>query len=116
MDNAMYPQTRTGRARKVFAAAFLLSSTLVMSTTGPAQQQKIAAPEVPDAIKVPAGNTVLFIAHAVGTQGYTCLPTNNGGAAWGPNARPEATLFVKIFGQQVQVITHFTSINENPKD
>jgi hypothetical protein len=116
MDNAMYPQTKTGRAQKLFAAALLLASTLVMSSNGAAQQQKIAAPEVPDAIKVPAGNTAFFIAHAVGTQGYTCLPTNNGGTAWSPNARPEATLFVKIFGQQVQVITHFTSINENPKD
>jgi len=48
-------------------------------------------------------------------QGYTCLPTSTGGTAWNPSARPEATLFTDLFGAQFQIITHFQSINENPK-
>jgi hypothetical protein len=32
-----------------------------------------------------------------------------------PAARPEATLFTDLFGQQFQIITHFQSVNENPK-
>src|SRR6266496_510864 len=30
-------------------------------------------------------------------------------------ARPEATLFADFFGHEFQIITHFQSINENPK-
>jgi hypothetical protein len=103
------------RARKLFAAALLLGSTLAMSGNAVAQQ-KVKAPEVPIDIKVPAGNSAFLIAHAIGTQGYTCVPTNDGGTTWSPNARPEATLFVKLFGQQVQIITHFASIDTTPND
>jgi len=56
-----------------------------------------------------------LVGHAFGSQGYTCLPTNTGGTAWNPTARPKATLFASFFGQPVQIITHFQSINENPK-
>ena len=52
--------------------------------------------------------------HAVGTQGYVCLPTGTG-ASWTVNAaRPEATLFTNIFGEAVQIITHFLSPNTHP--
>jgi len=54
------------------------------------------------------------VGHAKGTQGYVCLPTSTG-ASWTVNAaRPEATLFVKLFGQDVQIITHFLSPDTNP--
>ena len=43
------------------------------------------------------------------------MPTATGGTAWNPTARPEATLFSDIFGSQFQIITHFQSINVNPK-
>jgi hypothetical protein len=48
-----------------------------------------------------------------------CLPTAPGAstASWTINAaRPEATLFTKIFGQDVQIITHFLSPDEKPND
>jgi len=61
------------------------------------------------------GNSAYLVGHAFGSQGYTCLPTSTGGTAWNPTARPEATLFTDLFGQQFQIITHFQSINENPK-
>ena len=45
---------------------------------------------------------------------FACL-TSTGGTSWTVNAaRPEATLFTKFFGQDVQIITHFASINANP--
>ena len=55
--------------------------------------------------------------HAFGTQGYVCLPTATGSTSWTINpARPEATLFTDVFGLPLQIITHFTSIDANPKN
>jgi hypothetical protein len=43
------------------------------------------------------------------------LPAANGGVSWTVNnARPEATLFSKVFGESIQIITHFLSPVENP--
>jgi hypothetical protein len=70
-------------------------------------------------ITPPAGNSAFLVGHAVGTQGYVCLPTAPGAstASWTVNnARPEATLFVIPGGNSFQIITHFLSPNENPKD
>jgi len=102
------------RVRILFAVAFALACAFATVTNAAAQNANF--PDVPDTLKPPVGNTAFFIAHAFGSQGYTCLPTSNGGTAWSTNARPEATLFIKVFGQLVQVITHFASINANPKD
>ena len=55
--------------------------------------------------------------HAVGTQGYVCLPTSPGAStvSWTVNApRPEATLFDNHFGRDVEIVTHFLSPNNNP--
>ena len=79
--------------------------------------QNITPPPTPPAITPPAGNSAFLVGHAQGTQGYVCLPTSTGGTSWTINAaRPEATLFTKFFGQDVQIITHFTSINANPNE
>jgi hypothetical protein len=84
-------------------------------TVNHAAAQVVPAPSVPDKIAVPAGNHAYLVGHATGSQGYTCLPTGTGGTAWNPSARPEATLFTDFFGAKFQIITHFQSINENPK-
>lgn len=105
---------KTARVRRLFAAALALGCALLMVIGAAAQQ--VTAPTVPCDIRVPAGNTAFLVGHAFGSQGYTCLPTSSGGTAWNPNARPEATLFGKVFGQSVQVITHFTSIDAKPND
>lgn len=105
---------KTAHGRNLLAAVLALGSTLALTSNAAAQHVK--APEVPIDIKVPTGNSAFLIAHAIGTQGYTCVPTADGGTTWSPNARPEATLFVKLFGQQVQIITHFTSIDTTPND
>jgi hypothetical protein len=76
---------------------------------------QVTPPSTPSSITVPDGNTPFLVGHAFGSQGYTCLPTATGGTAWNPTARPEATLFTDLLGQQFQIITHFQSINANPK-
>src|SRR5882724_7463982 len=103
---------KTARVRSLFVAALVLACAFGTVTHAAAQ---VTPPPVPDAISVPAGNSAYLVGHAFGSQGYTCLPTSTGGAAWNPTARPEATLFASFFGHQVQIITHFQSINENPK-
>jgi hypothetical protein len=93
-------------------------TTLVLGCAFGAVTQAVAQvtpPTTPDTIAVPAGNSPYLVGHAFGSQGYTCLPTSTGGTAWNPTARPEATLFTDLFGQQFQIITHFQSINANPK-
>ena len=92
--------------------AFMLACVFGAASHAAAQ---VVPPPTPDAIAVPTGNSAYLVGHATGSQGYTCLPTNTGGAAWNPTARPEATLFADLFGQPFEIITHFQSINENPK-
>jgi hypothetical protein len=102
---------KIARVRSLFVAALVLACAF--STVNHAAAQ-VTAPPVPDTIAVPEGNSAYLVGHAFGSQGYTCLPTSTGGAAWNPTARPEATLFTDFFGQQFQIITHFQSINANP--
>jgi hypothetical protein len=103
---------KSARVRSRFAAALALACALGTVTHAAAQ---VTPPTTPDTIAVPAGNSPYLVGHAFGSQGYTCLPTATGGTAWSPTARPEATLFTDLFGQQFQIITHFQSINANPK-
>jgi hypothetical protein len=100
------------RVRSLFAAALVLACAFGTVTLAGAQ---VTPPTTPDTIAVQAGNHAFLVGHAFGSQGYTCLPTATGGTAWNPSARPEATLFSDLFGAQFQIITHFQSINENPK-
>src|SRR6476646_11671540 len=99
------------RVRTMFGTALVLASALSTVTFAGAQ---VTPPTTPDTIAVQAGNHAYLVGHAFGSQGYTCLPTSTGGTAWNPSARPEATLFADRFGQ-FQIITHFQSINANPK-
>jgi hypothetical protein len=62
------------------------------------------------------GNSEFLATHGVGTQGYVCLPSGSGVSFTVNNARPEATLFTSVFGEALQVITHFLSPVENPND
>jgi hypothetical protein len=70
-------------------------------------------PATPAAITPPAGNFAFVAGHAVGAQGYVCLPSGSG-VSWTVNAaRPQATLFTNVFGDSVQIITHFLSPDTN---
>src|SRR5712671_6739104 len=105
---------RTPRIRKLFAAALALGS--VLGTVGNAAAQRITSPTTPADITPPAGHSAFLSGRAVGTQGYVCLPKGTV-ASWTANgARPEATLFQSLFGQDVQIVTHFQSPDTNPND
>jgi hypothetical protein len=113
MSNTFTQQIKnTLRGRKVMGAGLVLAYAFTLVGAAAAQ---VTPPQTPDTIAVPAGNVPYLVGHAFGSQGYTCLPTATGGTAWNPTARPEATLFTDPAGQQIQIITHFQSINENPK-
>src|SRR5215469_7567534 len=114
MNRQFGNQPRTiAQVRGLFAIALLLGCALSTVTRATAQQATF--PTTPSDITPPQGNVAFLEGHAFGSQGYTCLPTSTGGTAWNPTARPEATLFTDLFGQQFQIITHFQSINANPK-
>jgi Protein of unknown function (DUF3455) len=103
----------TPRVRYLFVAVLVLGCAF--GTVATAAAQNVVPPPTPPAITPPAGNSAFLEGHAQGTQGYVCLPTSTGGTSWTINAaRPEATLFTTFFGQDVQIITHFTSINAGP--
>src|SRR5258708_2748086 len=104
--------SKNAPARILFAAALVLACAFGTVTHAVAQ---VTVPTVPDTNAVPAGKPPYLVGHAFASQDYTCLPTSTGGAAGNPTARPEATLFTDLFGQQFQIITHFQSINANPK-
>ena len=114
MSHNLSQQTKKPtRVRSRFAAALVLACAFGTITLAAAQT--VTPPPTPTAITPPAGNSAFLVGHAFGTQGYTCLPTSTGGTSWTINpARPEATLFATFFGQPVQIITHFASINANP--
>jgi hypothetical protein len=112
-----YHVTNTPRVRSLFVAILMLGCAF--GTAAHARAQRITPPTTPSAITPPAGNSAFLVGHAVGTQGYVCLPATTGAStvSWTVNAaRPEATLFVNFFGRYVEVVTHFLSPNTNPNE
>lgn len=116
MNSNFVSQAKTiERLGELLAIVLLLGFAFSAVTRATAQQ--VTFPTTPKDITPPVGNTAFLEGHAFGTQGYTCLPVSTGGTSWTINpARPEATLFATFFGQPVQIITHFASINANPTD
>jgi hypothetical protein len=80
----------TARPAILFLAIFLASQI------GAAQSKDVpyeeSPPDVPDAIAAPAGEKVVLLAHATGSQIYTCQAGSDGKYAWVLKA-PEAQLF-----------------------
>jgi hypothetical protein len=104
----------TARVRSLYVAALVLACVLGSVTNAVAQ--KITSPATPALITPPAGNSAFLLGHAVGTQGYVCLPKGTGASWTVNNARPEATLFTSFYGQDFQIITHFLSPDTNPNE
>lgn len=97
---------------RLFACLLGIGCALVAGM--PANAQTLTSPATPAIITPPAGNSAFLLGRAVGTQGYVCLAAPNG-FSWTVNAaRPEATLFTRVFGQEIQIITHFLSPNTHP--
>lgn len=114
-NKMIYQQSnKTAGLRRIFGAALVLGCAL--GTVTPAPAQFISSPPTPTLITPPEGNKAFLLGRATGTQGYVCLPTADGASWTVNNARPEATLFQSIFGQDFQIITHFLSPNEAPND
>ena len=115
MNYTLDQQTRTAAAvRRLFAVALMLGCAFGGVTN--AHAQFVTPPTTPALITPPAGNSAFLLGRATGTQGYVCLPTSTG-ASWTVNgARPEATLFTSLFGQDIQIITHFLSPDTNPNE
>jgi hypothetical protein len=108
---------KTPRAQISLRIAIALGCAF--AAVGSAQASGISAPSTPAVITPPPGHSLFLVGHAEGTQGYVCLPTSPGAstASWTVNgSRPEATLFVRFFGQDLQIITHFLSPNTNPNE
>ena len=116
-----------GRTAENIARGMLVAfAALAISGIASAQDKQVKKDEfafdllsnvpTPTAITPPAGNHLFLAGHAFGSQGYVCLP-KDGSVSWTVNgARPEATLFASVFGEPVQVITHFLSHDDNPND
>jgi hypothetical protein len=114
-DNFSQQTKKTSRVRSLLVAPLVLGCAFITH----AQAQQITSPTTPPIITPPPGNAAFLVGHAVGTQGYICLPTSPGAstASWTvKGARPEATLFQSFFGQNFQIVTHFLSPNINPND
>ena len=86
--------------KSMFIAALALAAPVMTLAAN------ITPPAVPDIIAVPQGSKAFAIVHAVGTQGYVCLPS--GTAAKWVLFGPQATLFDD---EGEQVMTHFLSPN-----
>lgn len=109
--------------RKAMAALAMLVFSGVAYAQEKGQDRKevinfgsIPSPTTSETIAPPAGTSAFLLGHGVGTQGYVCLPTTTGASWTVSNARPEATLFTHVFGEAVQIITHFLSPVVNPND
>lgn len=80
----------------IVGPAVLILTILLASQIGIAQNKDVpykeSPPDVPDAIAAPAGEEVVLLAHATGSQIYTCQAGNDGKYAWMLKA-PEAQLF-----------------------
>lgn len=85
-----------------------LAASAAIAQPGVPSRRSVLA--VPANIEAPAGYSVFFKAHAVGTQNYVCLP-NASGVSW-TFVAPEATLFQTFRGElSQQMATHFLSAN-----
>ncbi|MEO8594872.1 MAG: DUF3455 domain-containing protein [Candidatus Solibacter sp.] len=116
MNHIFHHRTKKpSRGRTALVATLALGC--LFGTVNQAAAQTVTPPATPTLITPKEGNTAFLLGRAQGTQGYVCLPTAPGAstASWTVNgARPEATLFTKFFGQDVQIITHFLSPDTNP--
>jgi hypothetical protein len=74
-----------------FSIPLALGITALGSLLAAAFAQTAGRPEVPDAIKAPAGEQVVLVAHAGGSQIYVCGKGDDGKPLWTLKA-PEAQL------------------------
>jgi hypothetical protein len=125
VNNNCSKKFRGGVAARIICGLLATLAVLAVSCFGCAQEkdqdnkEQIHFGSIPSpttSTPPTAGTSAFLLGHGVGAQGYVCLATA-AGASWTVNgARPEATLFTHIFGEAVQIITHFLSPVVNPND
>ena len=81
----------------------ILLGCVILLPLAMAHAQKVPPPNVPDTIKAPPGEEVALLAHATGSQIYTCQAGADGKFAWTLKA-PEAEL---KDGKGMVLGTHF---------
>jgi Protein of unknown function (DUF3455) len=111
-NHNQHPET-TEQIKVLLAAAFLLLAWAFALVTW-ASAQRLTSPTTPAVITPPPGNSVFLVGHAVGTQGYVCLPTNTGDSWTVNGSRPEANLFAGAAGHEALIITHYLSPDTTP--
>jgi hypothetical protein len=111
MKNHTAPKNQTIGHRLFIACITALSVAFTTSLSRPAHADYIEPPNVPTNIRVPAGNKVFLVGHAVGTQQYFCRYPGTT-APW-VLFGPQATLYDD---DDKQIITHFLSPNPSPND
>jgi Protein of unknown function (DUF3455) len=79
--------------RSIAWASTAWASTLAgaLGASAPAVAQAVPTPQVPDAIRAPAGERVVLAAHATGSQIYVCTAGSDGKPQWTLKA-PDADL------------------------
>jgi hypothetical protein len=85
----------------VIGLAILILGASFANAQANASPQKEVAPDVPDAIRAPSGEEVVLLAHATGSQIYTCQAAADGKFSWTLKA-PDAQLHDrkdKVIGQ-----------------
>lgn len=105
----------TERIRGLLAAALVLLAW-AFGMVSRAAAQKLKPPAAPALITPPPGNAAFLVGHAMGTQGYVCLPSGTS-ASWTVNSsRPEATLFVGALRHEIRIINHYLSLDTSPNE
>jgi hypothetical protein len=113
IENCNTLENRTVRRIWIIACATCLAAAFAVSLPQPAHARNITPLAVRLDLQVNLAQNEAFLeSHAVGTQNYICLPTDDGFQFM--LFTPEATLFDSVDGKQVT--THFFSVNPNPAD
>ena len=106
-DPAQNSQTAHRFLLMVCLAALAVGFTVARPQPAYADDE-IVPPDVPDILKVPRGHKVFLAGHAIGTQGYFCVPSAADESLVWTFFGPQATLFNDY---ERQIITHFLSPN-----
>lgn len=89
---------------KTYVSMLTVAATFAVAVPIAAHPDRVTPPPVPAEIRVPAGYKPFLAAHAIGNQGYVCVPSGMT-FKWIPFG-PQATLFNE---DNQQILTHFLS-------
>jgi uncharacterized protein DUF3455 len=111
---ASFMQNRFAQALRALIGVAIFGMAILGSLVGAvaANAKEVSRPAVPDAIQAPSGEAIVLLAHAAGSQIYTCQNGADGKFAWTLKA-PDAEL--KDEGGKV-IGTHFAGPTWKLKD